>query len=256
MNFLISMKQSPLIIFWNGVFVCICMHLGFESWVIYRFTILYEDSLNRNFGNGDIYIVVSMYIGRFILWLHPSCLIFENGSRFGGSQTVHYGRFWIYCLTMIFNILLKFRMAGHSVHFTVPARIQIRQLPWMTKGTGAETAWIVESKCFHNAGYMSLSNVWLFGLTIICVGVYDMLFLNFILQQILDSTVVALHSRSGGSEPSAGLWHSTLTNCNSSLGMGCNGTKTPGVQTKQKVNMQNYTPSHYTHQQTSSFVTT
>ena len=38
--------------------------------------------------------------------------------------------------------------------------------------------------------------------------------------------------------------------------MGCNRTDTPGDETKQKVHMQNYTPSHYTHQQTSSFVTT
>ena len=162
------------------------MHLDFESWVIYRFTILYEDSLNRNFGNGDIYIVVDMYIGRFILWLHPSCLIFENGSRFGGSRTVHYGRLWINCLTMI---LIFFEISDvrtlNSLHSV--AWIQIRRLPWMTKGTGTETAWIVESKCFHDAGYMSLSNVWLFGLTIISVGIYDMLFLNFILRQILDS---------------------------------------------------------------------
>ena len=65
---------------------------------------------------------------------------------------------------------------------------------------------------------------------------------------------VATCSQSGRRDTSAWLQHSTLTNCSSSMTMGCNGTETPGVQTKKMVNMHNYTPLHYTHQQTSSFV--
>ncbi len=77
-------------------------------------------------------------------------------------------------------------------------------------------------------------------------------FANTDLIQLLSQPIV----NRGRSEQSAGLHQSTLTNCSSSLTMGCNGTQIPGVEAQQKVNMQNYTPSHYTHQQTSSFVTT
>ena len=97
---------------------------------------------------------------------------------------------------------------------------------------------------------------WLFGLTIFCIGKDDILLLNKIRRHWLDSTVVTTHSQSGRSEQSAGLHQSTLTNCSSLLTMGCNGTQLPGVEAQQKVNMQNYTPSHYTHQHTSSCVTT
>ena len=56
----------------------------------------------------------------------------------------------------------------------------------MANGTSATTAWIVASKCFHDAEEnMSLSHMWLFVLTIICIGVFDILLLNFIFQECL-----------------------------------------------------------------------
>ncbi len=109
---------------------------------------------------------------------------------------------------------------------------------------------------FTMLGNMLLLNMWLFLLTIICIGIFDMLLLNFILWQWLDSTVVAIPSQSGGNDPSAWLRHSALPDCSYLSGMGCNRTDTPGDETKEKVHMQNYTPSHYTHQQSSSFVAT
>ena len=71
-----------------------------------------------------------------------------------------------------------------------------------------------------------------------------------------DSTVVAIPSQSRGIDPSAWLHRSILPDCSNSLEMGCNRTNTPGDNTKHKVHVQNYTPSHYTHHQSSSFVAT
>lgn len=67
---------------------------------------------------------------------------------------------------------------------------------------------------------------------------------------------VAICSQSGRRDTSACFQHSTLTNCSSSMKMRCNGPGTPGVQTKNMVNMHNFTPLHHANQQASSFVTT